>query len=417
MPRRLSKSGKTGPAAVLDGAHRTTKATASAYYIRITAWRGAGAPAIGAYSAPTKAEAEALEAADGPGLAKRYTDEREGTDADVSTIGALLAAFEGSLEFRKCSKTTKVERSRLIKAMATESIPLKTKLGGTRLLPLATFPTKALKPHRAIVHFEHYRDAAGEAHGARSADARIQLLKLAINWGMKRGYAPANPCAGIGELWATDRSEMIWEPQHVEIYLGAIRKGIREAEAMGMDSARGRELITILAARRDALLLALGLGMRREDLSVLAYRNRQGPAYVYTARKGDRRARTAGKSRGVTIVPVSDLVLRIFTRRQEATGADSPWVITSTRGAPYTPAAFGKLVNEYAASLQIDRHLHDAKGTFVTEMVGLGVFTYDEIGRMVDWAVDDVERIARRYVSASKVASAMIERMKRRKPA
>lgn len=256
-------------------------------------------------------------------------------------------------------------------------------------------------------------------------------MRLALNWAALRNLAPANPCEGLAEVWRTDRSELIWEPQHLATWLGRIKKQIdkiwRTEKATVVLAGRvrlnhrRRAKIMRLAAARDALLLCCNTGMRREDLAAHAWAERQGPAIVYTARKGARRARTAGRTRRTTIVPVLRTAALIYAHRWEVSGDVNPWVITGPHGGNYTPTALGRLINDLARDYKIDRHLHDGKGTFATSMYvmatkdGRRMFAPSEIAAMVDWSEAEVEAIARRYVGAAAIANAMLARMRRRK--
>lgn len=415
----------------LPGAHRTTKACASGFYIRWTAWRGRGAPEIGKYHAAARAGAEALEKADETELARRYGEQRGGAPARPHgpTLADVFTKFEAAAEFKRCSDSTKRERARVLKDMQSDDFGA-AKSGQARL-KLGALPAAALDDPRMLSRFEAWRDEQAVKRGPRAADYRIGLARLALSWAKPRGLAPANPCEEIAAVWRADRSDLIWEPQHLQAFLAAIKKRIAEiweAEPATVTRHGRVELnrnrtaqIVSLAAARDALLLACNSGMRREDLAAHAWSEKHGRGIVYTARKGARRARTAGTSRGVTVVPVLDLAALVYARRWEFSAGENPWVITSARGGPYKPNGLGKLVNELAGELGIDRTLHDGKGTFVTYIATLTtaddrrMFTNSEIGRMVDWSEDDVDRIVTRYVSANAIANALLERIKRRR--
>lgn len=421
-----------GKQALMPGIHRTgPKRTPSGVYIRITYGRGRGAKVLGNYRGASVEEALEAEARDAAQRAQRYADARAGV-SDLSTLAGLFEAFEKSTQNRRLAESTKAERARVLRAMAKDKLPPSMK-------PLGTLPAAALASKGIALRLEAWRDRVAAERGPTTANIRVQFLRLVLNWAIKPGrdLAPANPAAGLAELTTTDRSALIWEPQHLAAYLGYIKREIdriwREEPALVTETVNGRGYvkkhadgsprlnrrriakIARLAAARDALLLACNTGMRRGDLACHSFAERQGPAIVYTARKGARRARSANKKRAPTVVPVLRTAALIYARRWEAGGASSPWVITSARGGPYTPGALGQLISDVAADAKVaDRHLHDAKGAFVTEIDALGEFSDAEIARMVDWSEGDVSAIKARYVSGPAIANAMIARMRKR---
>ncbi|MBC7767370.1 MAG: hypothetical protein H7124_01140 [Phycisphaerales bacterium] len=404
----------------LPGAHRTVRdktRDGGAYYIRWTAWRGKGAPKIGAFKGATKHEAEQAERAGASELAGGYRDARTTAVSDA-TLADLLDLYQGSAEFKKCSASTKAERSRQIKLMREDEIP--PPRGSTKpALKLGSLPTAGLASRLAIGHLTRWRDDQAATRGPRAADARVQVLRRALAVLVKQGVAPANPAAGLAEVWTADRSALIWEPELLKKYLEHIKAEIwRVWTSVSASNPLRPAMILKLAAARDALLLVLNNGQRREDLAALNWRECTDVAFVYTARKGARRAKTAGKKSRTTIVPILNEARGVLIRRKEAHGADSPWVIVSGRGGAYTPNALGELVNGVARELEIDRHLHDGKGTFVTRIKTQAPWLSNgEIAAMVDWSEGEVDEIIRRYVSADEIARATIERLRDRRKA
>jgi hypothetical protein len=395
----------------LPGAHtRRIVKTSGLIFAYVSAWRGAGAPQIGAYSARSDAEIRAAMRADAARLAERYADARRGR-RPTDTLAALLDRWQETRAFASVAASTQAERIRVIKAMKADVDPADP----ARKRLFVSLPASALSAKKARAIFVRWRDAVHAASGPRAADYRMQVLSAALTWAVDEGYAETNRALGIDPLYRSDRSELIWEACHDAQFFGHIRDEIaRVWAATAPDDPNRWRQIARLAAARDAMILAQNTGMRRENLAVHAWRELQPPAIVYTALKGARRARTAGKKAKTTVLPILAPAARVYALRREATGAASPWVITSSRGGPYTPNALGKLVYDITGALGIERTLHDGKGTFVTNVARLGIFSDEEIADMVDWSVSDVRSVKRRYVSAPTIAAAMIERMKRK---
>lgn len=94
-----------------------------------------------------------------------------------------------------------------------------------------------------------------------------------------------------------------------------------------------------------------------------------------------------------------------MSRRQFATE-------DQVRAAAERAKAVG-IVLDIAGALNIDRHLHDAKGTFVTRLKTNTDLTDQEIAGLVDWSVANVQSIINRYVSGAAVSQALLKRFRR----
>lgn len=396
---------------VLPKAHRTRREKPSGWiYVRWTAWRGKGAPAIGSYKGRSDAEVEDLERADAPELARKYADAHGGPVVETTMLAHLFDLYEDSHAFKKCAESTKKHRSRAIALMKSDVDPKSKKL-------FASLPIAALKYPATKRVFTRWRDTIGANNGPRAADERIETARTALSWAMKNAHAPANPCLGIERLSHSDRGDLIWEEEHNALFFGYIREEIaRISRETNWESEharrRAREQIIRLAAARDTVILAQNTGMRRENLSTHKWTELQWPAIAYTALKGARRARTANKPSDITVLPILPAAAAVYRRRWEATGRTSPWIITSARGSRYVPDALGANVYEITALLGIERTLHDCKGNFVTFLAATGKFSNAEVAKMVDWSEKDVERILKKYLSAPAMAASMLARIK-----
>lgn len=394
----------------LPGAHRTRQRKGARFHIRWRAWRGKGAPNIGTYVGASWSEAEALERSDEAGISKRFGEARE-NKIDTGTLDGVLTYYEDAGEFKKLSASKRREVERVMKSMRADT--LKLDRGECKL---RDFPTKALGAKRSRVIFKAWRDAIAEERGPQAADSRVETLRRALNVAMSDGVGDANPLAKLSKVANPDRADLIWEVEHQAAYFGWIAKErIRIEREAKTDKAMRQnkpKMLARLAAGEDALETALWTGMRREDVSLFDSRWVQGRGVVYTASKGARRAKTAGKKPRITVVPVLPPLQTVLDRR--FAGGRKGWLITSSRKARYTPHALGAIVGEIAAAAGVDRTLHDAKGTFVTHMLThCPDLSRLEIARMVDWSEDDVERIERKYVSGDRIAAALLERLNR----
>jgi integrase len=386
----------------LPGAHKTASdltRKGGAYYIRITAWRGAGAPVIGKYQGATRAEAEALALADAAQRAGRYAASFA-HKADADTIAGVLEAFEQSAKFKGYAETTRAVWKSVMKSMR-----------GSKLGELTI---SALKSDGATRALTRWRDKEAKARGDRAADMRMQILKRSLNWARGQGLVGANPALGIEEIYQGDRSDLIWEAEHVEAYVAEIAK--QRAAAIDAGGANLAKTLHSLAVAEDALMLALFTGLRLADIAGLRRAEIRSGAIVLAPRKSARRARAAGKRPRVVVIPILPEIGPLIERRL-GDGGDFVLTVSPTKAKPrggcYTPGGLGQLVASVATAAGIERHLHDARGSFVTYARSRGLLTREEIADMLGWSEADVRDIERRYLSNEAVVSATLERMKR----
>lgn len=382
---------RKGRAVDLKGAHRAVKRASSGVYIRWTAWRGQGAPVIGSYRGETERQALALEKADARGRAQAYVEAVKGAKAGA-TVADLLLEFEASADFKRLAASTQTQWGYALRYLRAGDV--------------GRLPVKALAATQAHAKLVEWHEELAQERGARAADYQVQVLRRALAWACKRSRAPANPAEGIEGLWRADRSDLIWEPEHLA--------AMRAAAARLIAGAKQAATRAQLQAALDVLDIARLTGMRRDDLSAHSWDEvRQGEgAVVYTPRKAERRARSSGKAAMPVVVPILPELAEIYDRLRPdpAAAVQSPWVIRSSRGGRYTANALGTIVGDLARAAGVDRHLHDARGTFVTLMRSAGV-SREEVADMVGWEVAQLKRIERRYLSASSFTEARIRRL------
>lgn len=411
MPRAKSSARKSMSS--LSGAHRTVfdkTAKGGSYYIRWATSRHAGAIVIGRYQAKTRAEAEALEHKDRFERVRKFAAALE-RKPDVEKIGGILSLFEQSSDFAALSDNTKRTWKNAIKLILKSD--------------LANGDTIALQSNNATRMLIRWRDKIAAKNGPRAADFRMQVLKRAFNWARTLGYIPHNPALGIADVHHSDRSHLIWEPQHIEAALGEIKK--QRAAAIKDDGANLARILHRLSVAEDALLVALNTGLRLEDFTKLSkpeLRKADGSA-AYTAivlapRKSERRARTAGKKPRVAVIPILPAIAPIIAARATAS---ADYLFTTyvspkmaAKGAtpqPYTPGAIGAMLAEIATKAKVERHVHDTRGTFVTYVRANNILTREETADVLGWTEEDVRDIERRYLSNDAVVSATLARLQR----
>ena len=310
-----------------------------------------------------------------------------------TTLRDLVARYRAAPEFTRLAPSTRREWDRwLDRITATTAAPPAVAIGS---LPIA-----ALDDRRVKVEILAWRDQWADR--PRAADYGIQVLSRVLGWGVSRGLLAINAAAGIEQLYASDRADQVWTPAEVDRFVAA---------------AGSAEVGFIVR-------LACLTGLRRDDLVTLSWAHVGRLAIV----------KPTGKSRGrrTAVIPLldetRDLLAEIQTRQTErhaeltATairkGRPAPvapvTVLSNTRGRPWTANGLEHQVIDakQAAAPPIDKHLHDARGTFATRLRAAGL-TAPEIADIVAWDERRVERLLATYVDQDAIVMGIADRLKR----
>lgn len=413
MPKQRSKHGCGQAATTLPGANKVWRTLAGGRVARLWyAWRGRGAPLIARFDGATRAEVIAQErsVAGAKRLAEGYARAAHPT-LDTGTLAGILDAWEASHHFLARSASTKKNERGPLKAIR------KSKLG--------SLPTRALAATGAKAHIRAWLAEVAKEH-PRAADTRKDILSKALNWAIAESLCTVNPVAGIRDFAFADRSDIIWLPDDIEDFEKAARAARSKLFKKGASEPAG------LPAVAAALRLACWTGLRREDLINLTWTDVGPKAITVRPRKSERRRKTAGKKApAVVVIPrTAELNELLSALKPKEEGDQRPWVLTNSYGKKWTgeglTSSFGKIrdaardgkgiVHEQAPGSNeppIRKNLHDARGTFVTNMRMAGCTT-EEVAQMVGWETADVERVAKRYADADRIAGAFLERLERR---
>lgn len=371
------------------------------------AWRGRGAPLIARFEGKTRADVIAQErsVAGAKKIADGYAQAAH-PKLDTTTLSGVLDAWEASAHFRRRSDSTK----------RRERGPLEK----IRTSPLGGMPVRLLAARSAKQEIRAWLTKIAKKH-PRAADTRKDILSKALNWAVAEGLCSANPVKGIEDFAFADRSDIIWLKEDIAAFENAARAARRNLLKEGAPEPNTRPAIML------ALLLACYSGLRREDLCNLAWRDVGPKALTVRPLKSTRRRKTAGKKApAVVVIPRTPDLDAVLSELKNSSGDANPWVLTNSRGKKWTPSgltsSFIKIRDEAkvvhqpehgSSDVPIPKTLHDARGTFVTHMRMLG-FTMDQVAEMVGWETADVDRVAKRYADAERIASAWLEQLEKR---
>lgn len=321
------------------------------------AWRN-GPLILRGEGAKPKLTAEALE---------RYQDAHRGRrKVTEDTIGTLCHEWRASPEWRALAASTRATWGYALTA-------LEARFGKATLI--------AAQDPRFRRDVMAWR--ASMSDKPRSADVHMTVFRALLEWGRLNGRLTMNLADGIKPLWkGGNRESIIWEPAEVEALRPALSPRVR-----------------------DAFDLARFTGFRRGDLVALPWDAVLEHAIVW------RTSKSSGK-RTVTvpIVPRLGELLAELRKVPRAPGVKT--VLVNTRGRPWTAGGITAGFNRERDAAGFDKHLHDARGTFATE---LAPFTSDQqIAGIMGWSVSRIAEIRRLYVDQARTVIAIGEAIARK---
>lgn len=313
---------------------------------------------------------------------------------DEGNLASLVRRYRGSPEFTRNADTTKAEWRRWLDKIEADVGDLD--IGG--------LPLKALDDRRVRADLLAWRDQWADR--PRSADYAMQVLSRVLAWGMDRGLLALNAAAGVGQLYESDRADQIWTPADLAAYAKA----------------------AVTPQHRHIVALACLTGFRRTDLTKLCWSHVGDVAIVMPT----------GKSRGrkTQVIPLlketRDLLAEIRADQlarhaklqarprkgarpgdYRAAPPEPTTVLTNTRGLPWSPSGLEGAVIDTKALAGVDKHLHDARGTFGTRLRKAGL-SASEIADVIGWDEERVERLLAAYVDRDSIVRDLAERIRKR---
>lgn len=399
----------------IPGTHKVWVRLSSGRWVRFWyAYRGKGSKRIARFEGDTKAEVIAQETSQ-QGAKKISAGFAEATNpqADTRWVRGIVLAWRASDAFKKRSASTKQGEMKPADDVCDSRI--------------GALPVEALDAKGAQRVIRKWLEEIAVSKGPAAADKRQDVISKALNWGKAEGFCSANPAEGIKNFANADRSDIIWLAEDFSAFEDSARLAWARTHESGAPQPNTPPVVVL------ALLLACYTGLRREDLVNLSWRDVGPNAVTMRARKSARRARTAGKrAPPPVIIPRTaelNAVLDLLDPGEEKR-SERPWVLVNSRAKKWTPdglsSTFSKVRDAANGGAgihhlpqgpdggeRVAKTLHDARGTFVTHMRCKG-FSKEEVAEMVGWATEDVDRVAKRYADAERIAIAWLERLKQR---
>jgi hypothetical protein len=166
------------------------------------------------------------------------------------TFNGLIREYTLSEEFqRNLAPSTQIEYQRML-------TKAETKFGN--------MPIEALEDWRVRQDFLDWREKVAKNSGPREADNCFSAISTMLTWAVEHGRLSTNHLKGFKRLYHSDRSEIIWLPEHIDALMQVAPVEIQRA-----------------------LILALHTGQRQGDLLRL----------TWSAYDGERIRLRQGKSR------------------------------------------------------------------------------------------------------------------------
>lgn len=322
----------------------------------------------------------------------RLAIERRKLGRHGDTLAGLVAAYRASPEFQNRSASTLKEWARFLDLIQTGDGPL----------AIASLPAASLNDPRVRQHLLAWRDQWRTT--PRKADYAMQVLSAVLSWGVDRGTLAVNVLIGHKGLYASNRADQIWSEEEI---------------ARFVDAASSPEVGHIMR-------LACLTGLRRGDLVRLEWENVGDLAIVIEPNKS--RRRRPGKTVTIPLLDEAlELLIDIKAQQDQrwATLAERAMaksrmppprphtVLSTTRGRAWSVNGAEHQVIDAKKRAGIDKHLHDARGTFATRLRQDGA-TAAEIAQVLGWSESRVERLLERYIDRDSVVRAIAERIRER---
>ncbi|HVV80434.1 MAG TPA: tyrosine-type recombinase/integrase [Pseudolabrys sp.] len=294
--------------------------------------------------------------------------ERYSKDRLLGTFAGLVRDYLQSVEFQEnLSESTQAEYRRMLTAAEGQFDDL---------------PQSALNDPGVRKDFLDWREKVARASGDREADNRLSAISTMLTWAVERGKLQSNHLRGFKRLYHSDRSEIIWLPEHISRFMK----------------------VAPLEMQR-ALILALHTGQRESDILRLAWSAYDGQ--VIRLRQGKSRRR---KQPGRLIeVPCSAALRRMLDRMKRI----SPLILTTKTGQGFKRRYFAHTWRKAALTAGltkialpgredlVDLHFHDLRGTAVTLLSEAGC-TPQQIATITGHSLKTVHRILERYLARTR---------------
>jgi integrase len=301
-------------------------------------------------------------------IADYATAEKNISEYHGGTFNGLIREYTLSVELEKnIAPSTMREYRRMLSK--TEDV-------------FGDMPLSALEDPRVKKEFLDWRESVARESGYREADNRLSAISAMLTWAVDRGRLTTNHVKGFKRLYHSDRSEIIWLPEHIQAFMKVAPVELQQA-----------------------LILALHTGQRQGDLLHLPW----------SAYDGERIRLRQGKSRhGQKLGPIIEIPCsRALRRMLDGMERVSPLIIRTKTGRSfkkrYFSACWDRAMDEAGLGTitlpdiaePARLHFHDLRGTTVTLLSEAGC-NEQQIATITGHSLKTVHQILERYLARTK---------------
>lgn len=275
-----------------------------------------------------------------PMLPKAFADATKDRHVDPSeTMAALITEYRASTEYLSKSEKTRREYDRYLDL-------IREKFG--------KLPFFMIQDPRHRGEFKKWRDTMADR--PRTADYAWTTLARVLSFGKDRGRIAVNIAEKGGRLYAADRAEKVWTPEHL-----AALEAVASAEV------------------RAALMLALWTGQRKGDLLLTPWSAYDGKTIKVKQSKTGARVN----------IPVGKDLKALL----DGMTKHSPVILTNSRHKPWTSDGFDTSWQRAVKKANIEGlTFHDLRGTAVTRLALAGC-SNSQIASITGHSLRDVDAI------------------------
>jgi integrase len=170
-------------------------------------------------------------------IASYYAAVQSRREPDRSTFHSVIAGYKASQDFLGLSPRSQSDYLKQIKKIETA---------------FADLPIAALDDARVTREFIEWRD--NMAASPRQADYAWTVLMRLLSWARARGLTLYRPPERIDRLYHADRSEKIWEEQHIAAFMAVASEPLQRALVLALETGqRQGDVLTLPWSAYDGL--------------------------------------------------------------------------------------------------------------------------------------------------------------------
>ena len=168
----------------------------------------------------------------------------------AGAFNGLVRDYTLSVEFtEKLATSTQIEYRRMLTAAESE---------------FGDMPLVALEDARVRKDFLDWREKVARSSGEREADNRMSAVSAMLSWAVDRGRVTANYLRGFKRLYHVDRSEIVWLPEHIALFMKVAPIEMQRALLLGLHTGqREGDILRMPWSAYDGATIKLRQGKAR----------------------------------------------------------------------------------------------------------------------------------------------------------